>query len=63
MMLSRRPGRLSGLASVAALAGSALMRVAFLGAGDDSARRPDVSFRFSQPENLREHDDRQGSPG
>ncbi|WP_298951715.1 NrfD/PsrC family molybdoenzyme membrane anchor subunit [uncultured Methylobacterium sp.] len=43
---------LSVAAGVAVLAGSALLRVAVMGAGDDSAARPDVSFRFSQPDNL-----------
>jgi hypothetical protein len=26
--------------------------VSIMGAGDDSATRPDISFRFSQPRNL-----------
>jgi formate-dependent nitrite reductase membrane component NrfD len=43
---------LADTASAATLAGSALLRIATLGAGDESARRPEVSFRFSQPENL-----------
>jgi formate-dependent nitrite reductase membrane component NrfD len=43
---------LSGLASLAALAGSLLLRVSIMGAGDESATRPDISFRFSQPKNL-----------
>ncbi len=43
---------LSDLAAVFAIAGSATLRVAALAVGEDSARRPDVSFRFSQPENL-----------
>ena len=53
---SLRPGRrLPGLSTVAALAvlgGSVALRIAFLAAGDVSARRPDVSLRFAQPENL-----------
>ena len=49
---SRRPGVLSNFASLAALAGSLLFRVSIMGAGDESARRPEVSYRFSQPENL-----------
>ena len=48
----RRPGRVSTLASLAVLAGSAMFRISMLGAGAESARRPDVSFRFSQPDNL-----------
>ncbi len=47
-----RPGVLSNFASLAALAGSVLFRVSIMGAGDESARRPEISFRFSQPENL-----------
>jgi formate-dependent nitrite reductase membrane component NrfD len=48
-----RTGRaLRNTASIAALAGSALLRVSMLGLGDESAVRPEVSFRFSQPENL-----------
>ena len=43
---------LSDLAAIFALAGSATLRVAALAVGEESARRPDVSFRFSQPENL-----------
>ena len=43
---------LSDLAAIATLAGSAALRVAVLSVGEESARRPDVSFRFSQPENL-----------
>ena len=34
------------------VAGSLLLRVSMMAAGDESARRPEVSFRFSQPENL-----------
>ena len=48
----RRPGALSDVASLAVLAGSLLLRVSVMAAGDESAARPDVSFRFSQPENL-----------
>jgi formate-dependent nitrite reductase membrane component NrfD len=51
-VLGRRAGRLSEAASLATLAGSALLRVAIMGAGDESARRPEISFRFSQKENL-----------
>jgi formate-dependent nitrite reductase membrane component NrfD len=48
----RRARQFGAAASVATLAGSALLRVATLGAGDNSASRPEISFRFSQPENL-----------
>ncbi len=40
------------LASVLGMAGSATLRVSMIGLGDVSASRPDISFRFSQPENL-----------
>ncbi len=43
---------LSALASTAILAGSAIPRVAFMAAGDESARRPEISMGFAQPENL-----------
>lgn len=52
LVAGRRPGRASTLASLAVLAGSALLRVSIMAAGDESARRPEISFRFSQPENL-----------
>ena len=52
MLSGERPGTVSDIACLAALAGSLLFRVSFMGAGDDSASRPEVSFRFSQPENL-----------
>ena len=52
LLAGRRLGRVSTLASLAVLAGSAMLRVSIMAAGDESARRPDVSFRFSQPENL-----------
>lgn len=48
----RTSRRLRILASVAGMAGSAMLRVSIIGVGDESARRPDISFRFSQPENL-----------
>jgi protein NrfD len=48
----RSSAALSGLASMAVLAGSFLLRVAIMGAGDESAARPDISFQFSQPRNL-----------
>ena len=49
-----RRGGLSDVAALAALAGSAMLRVSIMGAGDVSAERPDVSFRFSRPKNLPE---------
>ncbi len=51
-LLGRRGGALSTAAALAVIAGSALMRVSVLGTGADSAARPEVSFRFSQPDNL-----------
>ncbi|MGY2049817.1 NrfD/PsrC family molybdoenzyme membrane anchor subunit [Methylobacterium sp. JK268] len=50
----RPPPELSLAAGLAVLAGSALLRVSVMAAGDESAARPDVSFRFAQPENLPE---------
>ncbi|WP_018263797.1 NrfD/PsrC family molybdoenzyme membrane anchor subunit [Methylobacterium sp. WSM2598] len=50
----RPPAELSVAAGLAVLAGSALLRISVMGAGDESAARPDVSFRFAQPENLPE---------
>ena len=47
-----RPGTVSDVACLATIAGSLLLRVSMMAAGDESARRPEVSFRFSQPENL-----------
>ena len=52
LTFSRRPGTLSTLAAIAGLAGSLLLRVSIMGAGDTSAERPEISFRFSQPRNL-----------
>ena len=43
---------LSDLAAIFVLAGSATLRVAALAVGEESARKPEISFRFSQPENL-----------
>jgi formate-dependent nitrite reductase membrane component NrfD len=40
------------MAHLAILIGSAGFRVAFLAAGDCSARRPDISLRFAQADNL-----------
>lgn len=49
MLLPRRSKFLSTLASAAVLGGSATFRIAFLAAGDESARRPDISLRFARP--------------
>ncbi len=43
---------LSRLASAAVLGGSLLLRVSVMGAGDKSSNEPEISFRFTQPENL-----------
>jgi len=48
----RTTRRLGAIASLSAIAGSALLRVSTIGIGDVSAKRPEISFRFSQPENL-----------
>jgi formate-dependent nitrite reductase membrane component NrfD len=45
-------GGRSRLAGAAVLAGSLLLRVSVMAVGDASAARPEISFRFSQPENL-----------
>jgi formate-dependent nitrite reductase membrane component NrfD len=50
----RSSGSLSGLASLAVLASSLMLRISVMAAGDESAIRPDISFRFSQPGNLPE---------
>ena len=46
------PLSLSWLAPLAVLAGSLLLRVSIMSAGDKLAKRPDISFQFSQPGNL-----------
>ncbi len=48
----RHPGPLGTVASLATLAGSLLMRVSVMAAGDKSAADPNISMRFAQPENL-----------
>jgi len=45
-------GGLSRLASALALGGSFLLRVSTMQAGNVSARTPEISFRFAQPDNL-----------
>ena len=51
-VLGRRPRTVSIAASLATLAGSAVLRTSMLSLGHVSASRPDVSFRFSTPRNL-----------
>ena len=53
LMGPRRSPVLSGLAAALALAGSATLRISFMAAGDESARRPEISMRLAQPDNLR----------
>ena len=52
LLLGRRAPALSGLASLAVLAGSALLRISIMAAGDESARRPEISLGYAQPDNL-----------
>ena len=53
LALTRRRSRvLSGAAALATLAGSAILRISFMAAGDESAKRPEISMRFAQPDNL-----------
>ena len=49
-LLSRRLPSLANAAAVAMLAGSAALRVAIMAAGNESARRPEVSFAFTEKE-------------
>ncbi len=49
---ARRASLPATLAYLAILAGGAAFRIAFLAAGDCSARRPDISLRFAQAHNL-----------
>ncbi len=51
-LMPRRPRAVSILASLATLAGSAVLRTSMLSLGHESAARPDISFRFSTPKNL-----------
>ena len=48
----RTQDAMSDLAAVATLAGSAMLRVSVLAVGEQSARLPEVSLAFSQPQNL-----------
>lgn len=53
LLTGRRPSPvLRNLTALAVMAGSAAMRVSMMSTGDESALRPDVSFRFAQPDNL-----------
>ncbi len=59
LFVDRRTARqLGAVASVATLTGSFLLRVSTIGIGDESAARPEISFRFSQPENLPNREER-----
>ncbi len=51
-LTGRKPGRLATAAGIAAIAGSAIMRMSVLGMGAESALRPEISMRFAQPDNL-----------
>ncbi|WP_237480528.1 NrfD/PsrC family molybdoenzyme membrane anchor subunit [Lichenibacterium dinghuense] len=51
---ARRPRAASVAAGALTLLGSATLRTSMLSLGNVSARRPDVSFRFSVPKNLPE---------
>ncbi len=53
-LMARRPRALSAAAGIITLMGSATLRTAMLSLGNVSAKRPDVSFRFSTPANLPE---------
>jgi hypothetical protein len=48
----RRPRLLSTLAGLGVLADSLAMRIRVLHEGDESARRPELSMRFAQADNL-----------
>ena len=55
LLVASRLGKrdtLTTAAGIAALAGSAMMRISMLGVGMESARRPEISMRFAQPDNL-----------
>ena len=52
LLLGRRVPALSRAAALAALGGSLLMRCSIMGAGDYSAKKPEISMRFAQPDNL-----------
>jgi protein NrfD len=53
LLFTRRRSRvLSTAASLAILSGSLAMRIGVMSEGNESARRPDISMRFAQPDNL-----------
>ena len=52
LLSGRRRGWLADAAALATLAGGLALRISTLGVGDESARRPEISLRFAQPENL-----------
>jgi len=53
LLLSRRRSRtLTTAAALAVLGGGLAMRIGVMAAGDESARRPEISMGFAQPENL-----------
>jgi hypothetical protein len=56
-LLPDRARKLSKIASVAALAGSLVMRIGVMRDGDESAVRPAISMRFAQPDNLPDRHD------
>ncbi|HEX4173810.1 MAG TPA: NrfD/PsrC family molybdoenzyme membrane anchor subunit, partial [Acetobacteraceae bacterium] len=47
-----RSPTLSAMGSLATLGASLAMRIGVMREGDDKARRPDISMRFAQPDNL-----------
>ncbi|HEX3347866.1 MAG TPA: NrfD/PsrC family molybdoenzyme membrane anchor subunit [Acetobacteraceae bacterium] len=54
-VLGERGGALSKLGSLAILAGSLTLRISVMAAGDESALRPQDSFRFAKPRNVPEN--------
>ncbi len=54
LLLTRGRSRpLSRIAAALTMAGSLVLRISFMAAGNQSALRPDISFKFSQPGNLK----------
>jgi protein NrfD len=51
LLLPRRTRGLSTAASLATLAGALAMRIGVMNDGDRSAQRPEISMRFTQPDN------------
>ncbi len=47
-LLSRRLPSLANAASVAVMAGSAALRISIMAAGNESAKRPEISFAFTE---------------